>query len=133
MRVVVGEDQALFRQGMVGLLSGEGFEVVAEAADADELVRKVAAHRPDVIVTDVRMPPTNTDDCLRAALAIRERFGIAVLVLSQYVAERSALDLIAEDADGVGLGFGAVLELRAPARSFEALASTSTAVVIGRA
>ncbi|HEV2772062.1 MAG TPA: response regulator transcription factor [Thermoleophilaceae bacterium] len=102
MRLVVGEDQALFRQGMVRLLSGEGFEVVAEAADADELVRKVAAHRPDVVVTDVRMPPTNTDDGLRAALSIRERFGIPVIVLSQYVAERSALDLIAEDPAGVG-------------------------------
>jgi len=100
---VIGEDQALFRQGMVRLLSDEGFEVVGEAADADELVRKVAAHRPDMVVTDVRMPPTNTDDGLRAALDIRVRFpDTAVLVLSQYVAERSALDLIADNAKGVG-------------------------------
>ncbi len=103
MRVVIGEDQALFRQLMVRLLSDEGYEVVAQAADADELVRKVQGHRPDVVVTDVRMPPTNTDDGLRAALEIRERFpDTAVLVLSQYVAERSALDLIAGGAEGVG-------------------------------
>ena len=103
MRVVIGEDQALFRQGMVRLLSDEGFDVVAEAGDADELVRKVQGHRPDIVVTDVRMPPTNTDDGLRAALEIRTRFpAIAVLVLSHYVAERSALDLIADRAEGVG-------------------------------
>jgi len=100
---VIGEDQALFRQGMVRLLSDEGFEVVAEAVDADELLRKVQAHRPDVVVTDVRMPPSNTDDGLRAALEIRTRFpDIAVVVLSQYVAERSALDLIADNPGGVG-------------------------------
>jgi DNA-binding NarL/FixJ family response regulator len=103
VRVVIGEDQALFRQGMVRLLSDEGFEVVAEAADADELLRKVHAHRPDVVITDVRMPPSNTDDGLRAALEIRTRFpDIAVVVLSQYVAERSALDLIADNPGGVG-------------------------------
>lgn len=103
MRLVIGEDQALFRQGMVRLLSDEGFEVVGEAADADELVRKVGAHRPDMVVTDVRMPPTNTDDGLRAALEVRARFpDTAVLVLSHYVAERSALDLIADKAEGVG-------------------------------
>ena len=103
MRLVIGEDQALFRQGMVRLLADEGFEVVGEAADAYELVRKVGAHRPDMVVTDVRMPPTNTDDGLRAALEIRARFpDTAVLVLSQYVAERPALDLIADKAEGVG-------------------------------
>jgi len=100
---VIGEDQGLFRQGMVRLLEREGFEVVAEAADADELVRKVHAHRPAIVVTDVRMPPNNTDDGLRAALTIRQRFpGTAVLVLSQYVAERSALELLADGAQGVG-------------------------------
>jgi DNA-binding NarL/FixJ family response regulator len=103
VRVVIGEDQGLFRQGMVRLLEREGFEVVAEAADADELVRKVHGHRPDIVVTDVRMPPSNTDDGLRAALTIRRRFpGTAVLVLSQYVAERSALELLADGAQGVG-------------------------------
>jgi DNA-binding NarL/FixJ family response regulator len=103
VRVVIGEDQALFRQGLVRLLSDEGFEVVAEAADADELLRKVGAHRPDMVVTDVRMPPTNTDDGLRAAIEIRARFpATAVVVLSQYVAERSALDLIADNPEGVG-------------------------------
>jgi DNA-binding NarL/FixJ family response regulator len=103
MRVVIGEDQALFREGLRRLLLDEGFEVVGQAADAHDLVRKVEAHRPDVVVADVRMPPGGTDDGLRAALEIRARLpGTAVLVLSQYVAERSALDLIADSAAGVG-------------------------------
>jgi DNA-binding NarL/FixJ family response regulator len=103
MRVVIGEDQALFREGLSRLLADEGFTVVAQAADAAELVRKVNAYHPDVVVTDVRMPPGGTDDGLRAALEIRARFpDTAVLVLSQYVFERSALDLIAESASGVG-------------------------------
>ena len=103
MRVVIGEDQVLFREGLVALLIDAGFDVVAEAGDADELVRKVDAHRPDVVVTDVRMPPEHADDGLRAACVIRRRFpGTAVLVLSQYVATRPALELIAESAEGVG-------------------------------
>jgi DNA-binding NarL/FixJ family response regulator len=103
MRVVVGEDQLLFREGLARLLDESGFEVVAQAADADDLLRKVAAHRPELVVTDVRMPPGHRDDGLRAALAIRRRFpGTAVLVLSQYVAETSALELMAQGADGVG-------------------------------
>jgi DNA-binding NarL/FixJ family response regulator len=103
MRVVIGEDQALFRAGLVRLLSEAGFEVVAEAEDAPALVRKVAAHRPDVVVTDVRMPPGHSDDGLRAAREIRQRFpGTAVLVLSQYVVERAAVELIGDDAGGVG-------------------------------
>ena len=103
MRVVIGEDQALFREGLVRLLDDLGFDVVAKAADADDMVRKVQAHRPDVVVTDVRMPPNHTDDGLRAALEIRSRCpGTAVLVLSQYVAERPALDLMAGGAEGVG-------------------------------
>jgi DNA-binding NarL/FixJ family response regulator len=103
MRVVIGEDQALFREGIARLLADEGFEVVAQAADAQDLVRKVQAHRPEVVVADVRMPPTGTDDGLRAALEIRARFpDIAVLVLSQYVAESAAIDLIAGRPAGVG-------------------------------
>ena len=103
MRVVIGEDQVLFREGMVRLLSEAGFDVVGEAGDAEDLLRKVAAHRPDVVVTDVRMPPTQTDDGLRAALEIRRSApGTGVLVLSQYVVERSALELIAGGAEGVG-------------------------------
>jgi DNA-binding NarL/FixJ family response regulator len=103
MRVVIGEDQALFRAGLVRLLGEAGFEVVAEAEDAPGLVRKVAAYRPDVVVTDVRMPPGHSDDGLRAAREIRERFpSTAVLVLSQYVIERAAVELIGDDAGGVG-------------------------------
>jgi DNA-binding NarL/FixJ family response regulator len=103
MRVVIAEDQALLRTGLVRLLRDAGFDVVAEAADAPDLMRKVAGHRPDVVVTDVRMPPGHSDDGLRAAREIRERFpGTAVLVLSQYVMERAAVDLVGTDASGVG-------------------------------
>ena len=85
MRVVIGEDQALLREGVVRLLVDAGFEVVAEAADAPDLVRKVGAHKPDVAIIDVQMPPDNTDDGLRAALEIRaHQPGVGVLVLSQF-------------------------------------------------
>src|SRR5262249_21382619 len=103
MKVVIAEDQALLRQGMVRLLNDAGFEVVAEAADAPDLVRKVAAHKPDVAIVDVQMPPDNTDDGLRAALTIRaEQPEVGVLVLSQYAEERYAVDLIGDNAEGVG-------------------------------
>jgi DNA-binding NarL/FixJ family response regulator len=102
-RVVIGEDQALLREGVVRLLVDAGFEVVAEAADAPDLVRKVGAHKPDVAIIDVQMPPDNTDDGLRAALEIRaHQPGVGVLVLSQFAEERYALDLIGESAEGVG-------------------------------
>lgn len=103
MRVVIGEDDALYREGLVRLLTEGGFEVVAQARDAPELERKAAAHRPDVVVTDVRMPPRGTDDGLRAAIAIRQRSPeTAVLVLSQYVAQRPAAELVGHSAKGVG-------------------------------
>src|SRR3954468_3768412 len=103
MRIVIGEDQALFRDGLRRLLTDAGFDVVGEAADSQDLLRKVTAFRPDVVVTDVRMPPGNRDDGLQAAIAIRDRFpGTAVLVLSQYVYERTALDLLGESPGGVG-------------------------------
>jgi DNA-binding NarL/FixJ family response regulator len=103
VRVVVAEDQALLRQGVVRLLVDAGFDVVAEAADAPDLLRKVGAHRPDVAVVDVQMPPDNTDDGLRAALEIRARQpDVGVLVLSQHADERYALDLVGESAEGVG-------------------------------
>ena len=103
LRVVVAEDQALLRQGVVRLLVDAGFDVVAEAADAPDLLRKVGAHRPDVAVVDVQMPPDNTDDGLRAALEIRARQpDVGVLVLSQHADERYALDLIGDSAEGVG-------------------------------
>jgi DNA-binding NarL/FixJ family response regulator len=103
LRVVIGEDQALLREGIVRLLVDAGFEVVAEAADAPDLVRKVGAHKPDVVIVDVQMPPDNTDDGLRAALEIRaDQPGVGVLVLSQFAEERYALDLIGESAERVG-------------------------------
>lgn len=103
MRVLIGEDDELYREGLARLLAEAGFEVVGQARDADELQRKVAGHRPDIVVTDVRMPPGGTDDGLRAAIEIRRRFPqTAVLVLSQYVARRPALELIGDSAEGVG-------------------------------
>jgi len=103
MRVVIGEDDVLFREGLVRLLTEAVIDVVGQAADAQELVRKVAAHRPDVVLADVRMPPDNTDDGLRAAIEIRRRYpAIGVLVLSKYAADRPALELIADNAAGVG-------------------------------
>jgi DNA-binding NarL/FixJ family response regulator len=103
VRVVVAEDQALLRQSLVRLLEDAGFEVVGQAADAPDLLRKVGAHRPDVVIVDVQMPPDNTDDGLRAALEIRaSQPGIGVLVLSQFAEERYAIDLIGDDAEGVG-------------------------------
>ncbi len=103
MRIVLAEDHTLLREGLARLLTDEGHEVVATAADAGELIAAVEAHRPDVVVTDVRMPPTHTDDGLRAALEIRRRRpGTAVLVLSQYVEKRYAAQLLADRSDGVG-------------------------------
>jgi len=103
MRVVIGQDDALYRDGLARLLSEAGFDVVAQARDADELQRKVAGHRPDIVVTEIRMPPNRTDDGLRAAIAIRRHLqSTAVLVLSQYVAQRPAAELIGDSAEGVG-------------------------------
>ena len=103
LRVVLAEDQVLLRQGIARLLGDAGFEVVAEAGDAPDLLRKVAAHRPDVAIVDVQMPPDHTDDGLRAAIAIRARHPeIAVLVLSQFVEQRYAIDLIGASAERVG-------------------------------
>ena len=103
MRVVVGEDSLLLREGIVRVLGDAGFEVVAQAGDAEDLVRKVCAHKPDVAVVDIKMPPTETDDGLRAAIEIRRRLpGTGVLVLSQYLEEGYALDLVADGAEGTG-------------------------------
>jgi DNA-binding NarL/FixJ family response regulator len=103
MRVVIGEDDELYREGLVRLLSEAGIEVVGQARDADDLLRKAGAHRSDVVITDMRMPPTKSDDGLRAAIEIRRRYtNTAVLVLSQYVAHGPALELIGDDAAGVG-------------------------------
>jgi DNA-binding NarL/FixJ family response regulator len=103
VRVVVADDSVLLREGIVRILGDAGFEVVGQAGDAEDLIRKVAAHKPDVAIVDVRMPPTNTDDGLRAAQRIRaEQPDTGVLVLSQYIEEGYALELLSENAEGVG-------------------------------
>ena len=103
LRVLVAEDQALLRAGLVGILEKAGIDVVAQAADATDLLRKARAHKPDVVVTDVQMPPDHTDDGLRAAVQIRgELPGTGVLVLSQFLEESYAVDLVGDDAAGVG-------------------------------
>ncbi|MFE7587852.1 response regulator [Kitasatospora sp. NPDC058063] len=103
MRVVIAEDSALLRQGMVLLLEEQGIEVLAAVGDGEALLRAVATHRPDVCVVDVRMPPTFVDEGLRAALVIRNRWpDVGVLVLSAYVEQSYAVDLIGDDGQGVG-------------------------------
>jgi DNA-binding NarL/FixJ family response regulator len=101
--VLVGEDQPLVREGIVRVLEAAGFEVVGVAGDAPELIRKAGGHRPDVVVTDIQMPPDLSDDGLRAAIEIRRRQPeIGVVVLSQFLEDRYALDLVGDRADGVG-------------------------------
>jgi DNA-binding NarL/FixJ family response regulator len=103
VRVVVGEDDVLLREGIARLLTEVGFEVVAQAGDADDLLRKALAHRPDVVVTDVQMPPRRQDDGLRAAVELRHRRPeIGVLVLSQHYEPAYVVDLIGERPEGVG-------------------------------
>jgi DNA-binding NarL/FixJ family response regulator len=100
---VVGEDDVLMREGIVRILTEAGFEVAAQAGDAEAFLRKSLAHRPDVAVVDIRMPPGLNDDGLRAALELRrQRPETGVLVLSQYYEEEYALDLIGDSAEGVG-------------------------------
>ena len=100
---MVADDSVLMREGIVRLLEEAGFEVVGQAGDADDLMRKVRAHKPDVAVVDIRMPPTNTDDGLRAALTLRSELpDTGVLVLSQYVEEGYAVDLLSDGGGGVG-------------------------------
>jgi len=103
LRVVIGEDSVLLLAGLVKLLESAGFEVAATAGDGDELVGVVERERPDLVIADVRMPPTHTDEGIRAALAIRGRWpDIAILVLSQYVEERYAADLLSANTSSVG-------------------------------
>lgn len=103
MRVVLAEDSVLLRAGLVKLLTDGGFEVVAAVPDADQLLVAVDGHLPDMVVVDVRMPPTHTDEGIRAAMAIRRRHPrIAVCVLSQVVEETYATDLLSVDTSGVG-------------------------------
>jgi DNA-binding NarL/FixJ family response regulator len=103
VRVVIGEDDVLLREGIARLLAEAGFDVVSQAGDAEAFLRKAMAHKPDVAVVDIQMPPGLEDDGLRAALELRERLpGTGILVLSQYYEEQYALDLIGESAEGVG-------------------------------
>ena len=103
MRLVVADDSVLLREGLVRLLEDAGFEVVGQAGDAEDLLRKVMAHKPDAAIVDVRMPPTHTDEGIRAAQRIRAELpGTGVLVLSQYVEEAYARELLADDAAGIG-------------------------------
>jgi DNA-binding NarL/FixJ family response regulator len=103
IRVVVADDSVLLREGLCRLLEESGFDVVGQAGDGEDLMRKVGAHKPDVAVIDVRMPPTHTDEGLRAARRIRaEQPATGVLVLSQYVDEAYALDLLSESTESTG-------------------------------
>src|SRR5215217_5735033 len=103
LRVVIADDSVLLREGLSRLLEESGFEVAGQAGDAEDLIRKVGAHHPDVAVVDVRMPPTHTDEGLRAARTIRSQHpGTAVLVLSQYVEEAYALVLLSESTERTG-------------------------------
>jgi DNA-binding NarL/FixJ family response regulator len=103
VRVVLGEDDVLLREGIARLLADSGFEVVAQAGDAEDFLRKALAHKPDVAVVDIQMPPGRGDDGLRAALELRRRLpDTGVLLLSQYYDDQYAVDLIGDSAEGVG-------------------------------
>ena len=103
MRIVLADDSVLLREGIARLLEDAGFEIVAQSGTADDLLRHVGMHKPDVALVDIRMPPTQTDEGLRAAQQIRERWpDTGVLVLSQYVEPAYAMELLGENAEGVG-------------------------------
>jgi DNA-binding NarL/FixJ family response regulator len=113
MRILIAEDSVLLRAGLTRLLLDAGEDVIASVGDADELLTAVERHQPELAVVDVRMPPTNTDDGLRAALVIRDRWpAIGILVLSQYVEERYATELIAAPSTDVTGGLGYLLKDR---------------------
>jgi DNA-binding NarL/FixJ family response regulator len=101
--VVIGEDDVLMREGIARILGEAGYEVVGQAGDADDLLRKALAHHADIAIVDVKMPPDRSDDGLRAAIELRrQRPDTGVLILSQYCEERYAVDLIGDRAEGVG-------------------------------
>jgi DNA-binding NarL/FixJ family response regulator len=103
MRAVIAEDSVLLREGVQRLLGENGIEVVGSCETAEELLLKVRSHSPDVVIIDIRLPPTHNDEGLRAALEIRARYpAVGVLVLSQYVELGLAMKLLADSADGVG-------------------------------
>ncbi|NYI58984.1 response regulator [Cellulomonas soli] len=126
MRVVLAEDSVLLREGLVRLLQEAGHAVVAAVGSAPDLMSAVREHRPDLAVVDVRMPPDHTDDGLRAAVALRrEQPGLGVLVLSQYVEETYARDLLADGRGGVGY------LLKDRVQDLDVLASTLDRVAAG--
>ena len=142
MRVIIAEDEALIRRGLELVLRDGGHDVVAAVGDADEMTDAVARERPDLVVTDIRMPPTHTDEGLAAALRIRrDHPGTAVVVLSQHVQRRYAKDLLAEGEGRVGYllkqriaDIGTFLEdLERVARGGTALDPDVVAVMVGRA
>ena len=101
--MIVADDSMLVREGVVRLLEEAGLEVVAQAADGEALMRKARAHKPDIAIIDIRMPPTHTDEGLQAALAIRDELpGTGVVVLSEYIEQEYAIELLGDDAAGVG-------------------------------
>ena len=103
LRVAIGEDDVLLREGVARILTGAGLEVVAQSGDADDLLQRSLAYRPDVVVTDVQMPPRREDDGLRAAMELRRRSpGIGVLILSQFCEPAYVMDLVGERPEGVG-------------------------------
>jgi DNA-binding NarL/FixJ family response regulator len=113
MRILIAEDSVLLRAGLTRLLLDAGEDVIASVGDADELLTAVERHQPELAVVDVRMPPTNTDDGLRAALEIRTRWpDIGILVLSQYVEERYATELLASGRERGPSGIGYLLKDR---------------------
>jgi DNA-binding NarL/FixJ family response regulator len=130
MRVVIVEDNALLREGIVALLRERGVDVVAQAEDAPGLLRIVAGHKPDVAIVDVRLPPTFTDDGVRAAIEARAKHpGLGVLILSQYVEPVYTQELLASGTGGVGyLLKERVGEVRAFVEAIERVAAGGTAL-----
>jgi DNA-binding NarL/FixJ family response regulator len=103
LRVAIAEDNVLLREGIARLLTEAGFEIVGQSSTADDLLLKVRSYHPDVAIVDIRMPPTHTDEGLRAAKTIREQHpGVGVLVLSEYLEPAYAMEVISDDAEGVG-------------------------------
>jgi DNA-binding NarL/FixJ family response regulator len=103
VRVAIAEDSVLLREGIARLLTDAGFDVVARCGDAEQLRSELRVSVPDVVVADIRLPPTHTDEGLRAAIELRAKYpGLSVLVLSQYVEVGLAMKLLADSADGVG-------------------------------
>ncbi|HET9012414.1 MAG TPA: response regulator transcription factor, partial [Gemmatimonadaceae bacterium] len=103
MRIVIADDSVLLREGIARILGDAGMDVVGQSEDADDLMLKVRSYAPDVAIVDIRMPPTHTDEGLRAAIAIRETYpDVGVLVLSQYVELGLAMKLLADSAEGAG-------------------------------